>query len=96
MEAHVNDACIGCGLCTGISPSVFTMTDDGKAAAKDAIYPEEEAQNPGGRRELPGERHRAVLTPCPAAVIPGGASFPSGDKLGVAFSAGCGIISVDN
>ncbi len=44
MEAHVNDACIGCGLCTGISPSVFTMTDDGKAAAKDAIYPEEEAQ----------------------------------------------------
>ena len=37
MEAHVNDACIGCGLCTGISPSVFKMTDEGVAAAKDEI-----------------------------------------------------------
>lgn len=44
MEAHVNDACIGCGLCTGISPSVFKMTDEGVAAAKDEIYPEEEDQ----------------------------------------------------
>ena len=44
MEAHVNDACIGCGLCTNICASVFMMTDEGVAAAKDEIYPEEEDQ----------------------------------------------------
>jgi len=44
MTAHVNSNCIGCGLCPNICPSVFTMLDEGVAAAKDEIFPEEEAQ----------------------------------------------------
>lgn len=44
MTAHVNENCIGCGLCTGISPDVFTMTDEGTAAARDEIFPDQEPQ----------------------------------------------------
>lgn len=34
MRAYVDpDVCIGCGMCTGIEPSVFQMNDDGKAEA---------------------------------------------------------------
>ena len=29
MNAIVNESCIGCGLCNGICPEVFTMGDDG-------------------------------------------------------------------
>ncbi len=29
------DACIGCGLCVGSVPSVFSFGDDGKAVAGD-------------------------------------------------------------
>ena len=31
MKATVNDACVGCGLCTGTCPVVFSMGDDGLA-----------------------------------------------------------------
>jgi ferredoxin len=41
MNAHVNEACIGCGLCVNLCPGVFTMLDEGVAAAKDEIPPEE-------------------------------------------------------
>jgi len=44
MIAHVNSNCIGCGLCPSICPAVFTMTDEGTAAARDEIAPEYEAQ----------------------------------------------------
>ena len=34
MRAFVDqDACIGCGLCTGTAPDVFQMNDTGKAEA---------------------------------------------------------------
>ena len=39
MEAHVNSNCIGCGLCPNVCPPVFTMTDEGVAAARDESDP---------------------------------------------------------
>ena len=44
MNVHVNENCIGCGLCTTMCPDVFTMTDEGVAAARDEILPEWEGQ----------------------------------------------------
>ena len=37
-------AVIGCGLCASMCPEVFTMTDEGTAAARDEIFPEQEPQ----------------------------------------------------
>ncbi|AKI98164.1 ferredoxin [Kosmotoga pacifica] len=32
MKVYIDkDACIGCGVCEGLCPEVFRMTDDGKA-----------------------------------------------------------------
>ena len=42
MNAHVNSNCIGCGLCPSICPDVFMMTDEGVAAARDEIAPDQE------------------------------------------------------
>ena len=42
MNVHVNENGIGCGLCTTMCPDVFTMTDEGVAAARDEISPEQE------------------------------------------------------
>ncbi len=35
MKYSVNETCIGCGLCTGVCPSVFRMGDAGQAIAED-------------------------------------------------------------
>lgn len=35
MKFHVNESCIGCGLCNGTCPEVFEMTDAGTAQALD-------------------------------------------------------------
>ena len=34
MTAHVNENCIGCGLCANLCSAVFTMTDAGVASAR--------------------------------------------------------------
>lgn len=44
MKYFVNDGCIGCGLCAGTCPDVFSMSDDGVAVAIETEVPEE-AQN---------------------------------------------------
>jgi len=35
MKFHVNEGCIGCGLCASLCPEVFTLTDAGVARAID-------------------------------------------------------------
>ena len=40
MLVHVNDACVGCGLCVNLCPGVFTMLAEGVAGARDEIAPE--------------------------------------------------------
>lgn len=44
MTVHVNENCIGCGLCPNLCSGVFTMTEEGVAAARDEIAPEYESQ----------------------------------------------------
>ena len=36
MRYHVNDGCIGCGLCAGTCPEVLSMSDEGVAVAIDS------------------------------------------------------------
>ena len=37
MKATVNENCIGCGLCAGTCPVVFTMGNDGLAHRETAV-----------------------------------------------------------
>lgn len=41
MKYVVNDGCIGCGLCAGTCPEVFSMGDEGVAVAIQTEVPEE-------------------------------------------------------
>ena len=41
MKATVNEDCIGCGLCEGTCPDVFSISDDGVAVAIEEDVPEE-------------------------------------------------------
>ena len=43
MKAIVNDSCIGCGLCAGTCPLVFTMGDDGLAHGAEVAANQENA-----------------------------------------------------
>lgn len=42
MRYFVNDTCIGCGLCEGTCPEIFSMSEEGTAVAKDEDVPEEQ------------------------------------------------------
>jgi ferredoxin len=44
MKASVNEDCIGCGLCEGTCPDVFSIGDDGVAHAIEGDVPEDSAQ----------------------------------------------------
>ena len=44
VNVHVNENCIGCGRCVNLCGSVFLMTEEGVAAARDEIVPEQEGQ----------------------------------------------------
>ena len=39
MKATVNEDCIGCGLCEGTCPDVFSISDDGVAVAIEEDVP---------------------------------------------------------
>ena len=41
MKYVVNDGCIGCGLCEGACPEVFSMSDAGVAVAIDTDVPDD-------------------------------------------------------
>ena len=41
MKYVVNDGCIGCCLCEGTCPEVFSMTDAGVAVAIDTDVPDD-------------------------------------------------------
>ncbi len=43
MKYDVNEECIGCGMCNGICPEVFEMTEEGVAKAIESdVLPEYE------------------------------------------------------
>ena len=58
MKYFVNDGCIGCGLCAGTCPEVFSMCDAGVAVAID-----EDVQ--AGCLDAAAEAHDS----CPAGAI---------------------------
>ena len=41
MKYYVNSNCIGCGLCAGTCPDVFSLSDDGVAVAIETDVPED-------------------------------------------------------
>lgn len=58
MKYYVNENCIGCGLCTEISPNVFSITDVGLAEAIKTDIAEEEV-----------DKSELALASCPVEAI---------------------------
>ncbi len=58
MKYHVNEGCIGCGLCTGVCPEVFSMNDAGVSEAIEEDVPEEAL-----------EKAEDALNSCPVGAI---------------------------
>ena len=67
MKYFVNDGCIGCGLCAGTCPDVFSMSDDGVAVAIDSVVPEELWILPPRQGKLPRQCHRRGIRGIPHA-----------------------------
>lgn len=42
MKFHVNEGCIGCGLCAGTCPKVFSTNEEGYAEAIDEEVSDED------------------------------------------------------
>lgn len=45
MKYVVNDTCIGCGMCAGMCPEVFSLTDEGRAEAIEGEVSQENLQS---------------------------------------------------
>lgn len=56
MKMHVNESCIGCGLCASTCPEVFSLTDAGVAAAiPGPVEPADEAAALDAQQNCPVE-----------------------------------------
>ncbi len=54
MKMHVNESCIGCGLCASTCPEVFSLTDAGVATAiPGEVAPDEEASALDAQQNCP-------------------------------------------
>ena len=51
MKYHVNANCIGCGLCAGICPGVFTMSNEDVAIAIETEVLEEDLESAAKAKE---------------------------------------------
>ena len=51
MKYIVNGGCIGCGLCEGTCPTVFSMTDGGVAKAIESEVPDAALESAAEARE---------------------------------------------
>ncbi len=58
MRYTVNDTCVGCGLCAGTCPNVFSMSDEGTAVAIDGSVAENDLDDA-----------RAAFEDCPVGAI---------------------------